>query len=121
MYAGGIWWLVERHYPISPLGRTAAAAATPTQASSDTVMDDDIRDAANHAGIGKVKIANSTGFALVEFDYDFSNALDLGSINITLGNESGFGSMIINGINLSGQNITKQPTLKECLHLTIYV
>ncbi|MFH1065904.1 MAG: MopE-related protein [Nanoarchaeota archaeon] len=68
---------------------------------------DDVQDAASHTGIGRVRIADSTGNALVEFDYDFANALNLGSINITSGNESGFGSVIIKGINLSGMNITK--------------
>ncbi|MDI6736942.1 MAG: putative metal-binding motif-containing protein, partial [Nanoarchaeota archaeon] len=68
---------------------------------------DDVQDAANHAGIGRVKLANGSGLVLVEFDYDFSNALDLGSINLTVGNNSGFGSVIIKGINLSGQNATK--------------
>lgn len=68
---------------------------------------DDVQNKPNHTGMGNVKIANGTGLAFVEFNYDFSNALDLGSINITLSNESGFGSMIIRGVNLSGQNTTK--------------
>lgn len=67
----------------------------------------DTQDAASYAGVGRVKIANSSGCVIVEFDYDFSNALDLTSVNVTLGNESGFGSLIIRGINLSGQNVTK--------------
>ncbi|MDD4878324.1 MAG: MopE-related protein [Candidatus Nanoarchaeia archaeon] len=68
---------------------------------------DDVQDAANYAGTGIVKIADSAGNALVEFEYDFLTALDLSSINLTLSNESGFGSLIIRGINLGGQNATK--------------
>ncbi len=68
----------------------------------------DTQDAASYAGVGTVRLANSTGRAIVEFDYDFANnTLDLRDINITANSIDGFGSMIIKGINLSRQNATK--------------
>ena len=82
---------------------------------------DDVQDADNYAGAGNVTFADSaTGETFVEFSYDFSagEALDLSKINITLGE----GSIIIKGINLTGQNATKTAYLnRTCSSNTLCV
>lgn len=60
------------------------------------------------AGTGNVAFTDS-GAALIEFNYDFSASakLDLTKVNITLDSNAGEGSIIIQGLDLTGQNTTK--------------
>jgi len=63
----------------------------------------------NASGIANVTFINKdNGTAIVEFPYDFSKGtINLSDINITVNVNAGEGSIIIRGINLTGQNVTK--------------
>ncbi len=74
-----------------------------------TFLVDGVADEDTASGIADVKIVDnsSTPKTIVDFNYDFSSGtMNLADINITV-NNNGKGSIIIRGINLTGQNVKK--------------